>query len=90
MVPEFEDVGRHEGRVSGERPFRVLLDVPRDSFRQTRKAHGIEPQTAQIDTMAAEFPAQTNYLYGTYHAEATDVEPSWRKKVILCSERFWW
>ena len=44
---------------------------------------GIAPELAQIDTMAAEFPAETNYLYATYHATATDVAPSWRKKVLV-------
>ncbi len=33
--------------------------------------------------MAAEFPAETNYLYTSYHATATDVAPSWRKKIMV-------
>ncbi len=33
--------------------------------------------------MAAEFPAETNYLYSSYHATATDVAPSWRKKIMV-------
>src|SRR6185369_15880843 len=48
-----------------------------------RKRHGIQPHVAQIDTMAAEFPAETNYLYSSYHATATDVAPSWRKKIMV-------
>ena len=34
------------------------------------------PHLAQIDTLAAEFPADTNYLYSTYHADASDATPS--------------
>ena len=33
--------------------------------------------------MAAEFPADTNYLYTSYHAHHSDVSPSWRKKVLV-------
>ena len=50
-----------------------LAGAPRRTVRAARKAHGIEPHFAQIDTMAAEFPADTNYLYATYHASASDV-----------------
>src|SRR5262249_51693950 len=40
-------------------------------------------RVAQIDTLAAEYPAETNYLYLTYHADHDDVAPSWRKKVLI-------
>jgi len=42
--------------------------------RAKRKDAGIVPYTKQIDTLAAEFPAETNYLYMTYHGSANDVE----------------
>ena len=35
--------------------------------RQWRKELGIEPVVNQIDTLAAEYPAKTNYLYLTYN-----------------------
>jgi carbamoyl-phosphate synthase large subunit len=54
-----------------------------ESVRAARKAHGIESRFAQIDTMAGEFPADTNYLYSTYHADAFDVARSPRKKVLI-------
>jgi len=41
--------------------------------RASRKAQGIVPVVKQIDTLAAEFPAQTNYLYTTYQGEEDDV-----------------
>ncbi|KAJ2612883.1 Carbamoyl-phosphate synthase [Coemansia sp. RSA 1804] len=41
--------------------------------RNTRSAYGISPFVKQIDTVAAEFPAFTNYLYLTYNASEHDV-----------------
>lgn len=42
--------------------------------RAVRKAFGIVPFVKKIDTLAAEFPANTNYLYTTYNATSSDVE----------------
>ena len=42
--------------------------------RQFRKEHGIVPVVKQIDTLAAEYPAQTNYLYLTYSGTENDVQ----------------
>lgn len=47
---------------------RHLLEV-----RKFRKGKGIIPVVKQIDTLAAEYPAQTNYLYLTYNGTANDV-----------------
>lgn len=41
--------------------------------RAARKAFGIVPFVKKIDTLAAEFPADTNYLYTTYNATSSDV-----------------
>jgi carbamoyl-phosphate synthase large subunit len=60
-----------------------LMGKPRVEIRDLRKRYGLQPHVAQIDTMAAEFPAETNYLYSSYHATATDVSPSWRKKIMV-------
>ncbi len=42
-------------------------------IRQKRKKMGITPYVKQIDTLAGEFPAQTNYLYMTYNASEHDI-----------------
>merc|ERR1719160_1694467 len=42
-------------------------------IRHLRKKAGINPVVKQIDTLAAEFPAETNYLYLTYSGEEHDV-----------------
>ena len=60
-----------------------LTNSPAGTVRQARKGYGIEPHLVQIDTMAAEFPADTNYLYTTYHATSADVSPSARKKIMV-------
>lgn len=43
-------------------------------IREYRKSRGIVPYVKQIDTLAAEYPAQTNYLYMTYNASVNDIE----------------
>ena len=43
------------------------------TMRQHRKQRGIIPVVKQIDTLAAEYPAQTNYLYLTYSGTENDV-----------------
>ena len=47
----------------------VVLEV-----RKYRKSRGIVPCVKQIDTLAAEYPAQTNYLYVTYDAVESDIK----------------
>lgn len=42
--------------------------------RALRKSMGITPVVKQIDTLAAEYPAQTNYLYLTYNGSTNDVK----------------
>lgn len=42
--------------------------------RAHRKSLGIVPVVKQIDTLAAEFPAQTNYLYMTYNGQENDLK----------------
>ena len=55
--------------------------------RKKRKQMGILPFVKQIDTLAAEYPAQTNYLYLTYDAVAHDIayENDQRSIVVLGS-----
>lgn len=59
--------------------------------RMLRKRFEVTPVVKQIDTLAAEFPAYTNYLYMTYSGDANDVSaphhdneitPSYRSSVI--------
>ncbi len=51
-----------------------LVDNAARDIRTIRKQHGIVPVVKQIDTLAAEYPAQTNYLYLTYNGRTNDVK----------------
>lgn len=51
-----------------------LVNATEDAVRATRKSLGITPFVKRIDTLAAEYPAHTNYLYTTYNASSHDVE----------------
>ena len=53
-----------------------------DDVRSMRKKHGIVPAVKQIDTLAAEWPAVTNYLYLTYGGNSNDVQISDDEKGI--------
>ena len=47
-----------------------------DEIRDLRKKNGVVPSVKQIDTLAAEWPAVTNYLYLTYGGNSHDIEVS--------------
>ncbi|KAH7883203.1 hypothetical protein F5I97DRAFT_1903029 [Phlebopus sp. FC_14] len=51
-----------------------LVSATEDAVRAHRKSLGITPFVKRIDTLAAEYPAHTNYLYTTYNASEHDVE----------------
>ena len=51
--------------------------------RNRRKSVGIVPVVKQIDTLAAEYPAQTNYLYMTYSGVAHDIQYEYDKRSIV-------
>ncbi|XP_061579722.1 carbamoyl-phosphate synthase [ammonia], mitochondrial isoform X2 [Cololabis saira] len=75
---------------SGTVPRELLLKAKQDGFsdqqvgqilgcseggaRELRHGHRIKPWVKQIDTLAAEYPAMTNYLYCTYHGEEHDLD----------------
>ncbi|EJT49334.1 Carbamoyl-phosphate synthase arginine-specific larg e chain [Trichosporon asahii var. asahii CBS 2479] len=51
-----------------------LLGKKEGDVRALRKQFGVTPFVKRIDTLAAEFPAYTNYLYTSYNATTHDVE----------------
>jgi len=51
--------------------------------RNKRKSYGIVPVVKQIDTLAAEYPAQTNYLYVTYSGVKSDIEFENDKRSVI-------
>lgn len=62
-------IARMVFKHDGDRMNEDLLIV-----REHRKGRGILPVVKQIDTMAAEYPARTNYLYLTYNGNSHDID----------------
>ncbi|CAJ0626211.1 15431_t:CDS:2 [Entrophospora sp. SA101] len=60
-------------------------NVTEDQVRKARKDVGITPFVKRIDTLAAEFPAQTNYLYTTYNASTHDIDFNDHGSMVLGS-----
>ncbi|MFX1427075.1 MAG: carbamoyl-phosphate synthase (glutamine-hydrolyzing) large subunit [Promethearchaeota archaeon] len=69
----------------------TIMNVDTIFIRQMRKKIGIHPYVKRIDTLAAEWPAITNYLYLTYNASEHDVDfeheskSNLRKVIVLGS-----
>ena len=53
------------------------------SVREKRKSLNILPCVKQIDTLAAEYPAKTNYLYFTYNGQADDLDFNDKNEVVI-------
>lgn len=53
------------------------------AIAEKRIGYGIVPAIKQIDTLAGEFDAETNYLYLTYHGEFNDVKPLGKEAVAV-------
>lgn len=60
-----------------------ICDKTEFQIREMRKKFGILPSIFQIDTLAGEVPAKTNYLYLTYHGGHNDVKPIGNKAVLV-------
>ena len=61
----------------------LLTKRSEQEVRERRKALGIVPYAKQIDTLAAEYPAKTNYLYMTYNGSEDDIEPQTQEKQVV-------
>ena len=62
----------------------VCLKTDERAIRKFRKSANIVPAIKQIDTLAAEWPAKTNYLYLTYGGDEDDIEfDSSKSKVMV-------
>ncbi|MBI2484071.1 carbamoyl-phosphate synthase (glutamine-hydrolyzing) large subunit [Candidatus Uhrbacteria bacterium] len=56
---------------------------PEAAIRKIRIRWGITPFIKQIDTLAGEFPARTNYLYCTYSGTNNDIETSGKQPIVV-------
>ncbi len=60
-----------------------LVNSDEMTVRNYRKSVNVIPVVKQIDTMAAEFPAQTNYLYLTYHGVEDDIQLGEKDQIVV-------
>lgn len=72
VLPDFFIEAKQFG--FSDKQISILLKSTEDEVRKLRKGFGILPKFKQIDTLAAEYPAETNYLYSTYHGDTNDIE----------------
>ncbi|MFC2138593.1 carbamoyl-phosphate synthase (glutamine-hydrolyzing) large subunit, partial [Bacteroidota bacterium] len=82
-----------EAKIMGFSDFqiaRLILDCEPENMekgllevRKFRKENGVTPVVKQIDTLAAEYPAMTNYLYLTYSGNEHDVEFQYDNKSVI-------
>ena len=90
-----------EAKVRGfsDQQIARLTGDTEDGVRERRVELGVRPGINQIDTLAAEYPAQTNYLYLTYSGVSDDVDTPVDNSVLLlgsgayrigCSVEFDW
>ncbi|MBN1159429.1 MAG: carbamoyl-phosphate synthase (glutamine-hydrolyzing) large subunit [Bacteroidales bacterium] len=80
-------------KVSGFSDFQIARCIFKDAvtnmheamlkIREYRKKLSIVPSVKQIDTLAAEYPALTNYLYLTYSGSAHDIEYNDNNKSVI-------
>jgi len=81
LMLEAKKVGYSDQQIAGI----IKNGSNEESVRSKRIGFGIEPVIKQVDTLAAEYPAATNYLYMTYHGDENDVEPSGGGVAVLGS-----
>ena len=100
LHPTLESLSRDlllEAKQAGFSDFQIARSVLKSGtnameeallqVREYRKLLGVLPYVKQIDTLAAEYPAQTNYLYLTYHGDTHDIpfEKDNRSVIVLGS-----
>jgi len=77
LVYEAKKKGFSDPQIAG------LLNTDELSVRNFRKKLGIIPCVKQIDTLAGEFPAKTNYLYLTYNGKKDDISFKTQNQIIV-------
>ncbi len=83
-LEEFPDEKLKKAKILGFSDFQIARHIYHSEsasmaekgleVRNWRKSRNILPSVKQIDTLAAEYPAQTNYLYLTYSGEEHDID----------------
>jgi carbamoyl-phosphate synthase large subunit len=77
LVSDAKRAGFSDLQIAG------LINSDEFQVRRQREELGIVPYVKQIDTLAAEYPARTNYLYLTYNGDEDDIVPDKTNSVIV-------
>ncbi|TRM88414.1 carbamoyl phosphate synthase large subunit, partial [Sulfolobus sp. E3] len=92
---EFYESLKKEGKINNEtikfakklgfndEQLALALRLPVEEIRKLREEHKIFPVVKQIDTLAGEWPAVTNYMYLTYNGLQDDIEFSSGNKLLI-------
>jgi carbamoyl-phosphate synthase large subunit len=83
--PRFKELLAEAKRMGfSDEQIAALTGLDPDQVREMREEVGVKPVVKQVDTLAAEWPARTAYLYTTYNgAEHDDVERSGRPRLLV-------
>ena len=82
--PSAPDMIRYAKRLGfSDQQIAICAGTDEFTVRDYRAKNSISPVVKQIDTLAAEWPARTNYLYMTYGGEDDEIEFQLRKKIIV-------
>jgi len=82
--PGFEDTLSKAKKLGfSDAAISKLMKASAGKIRSLRKHYDIVPVVKQIDTLAAEYPAKTNYLYMTYNGTTDDLDFSEKGEVIV-------
>ena len=63
----------------------IISNSNEKQIRNLRKQYKVQPFVKQIDTLSAEYPAVSNYLYLTYNASSHDITPCENSVIVLGS-----
>jgi carbamoyl-phosphate synthase large subunit len=77
LLKEAKQKGFSDGQIA------MLIGSNELAVRKRRKKLGVVPCVKQIDTLAAEYPAKTNYLYLTYNGYEDDLDFKEKKQVVV-------
>lgn len=82
--PDFRNVLEESKKLGfSDRQIAELMGTSPERIRNVRKYNGILPVVKQIDTLAAEYPAKTNYLYMTYNGTHDDIDFSEKGEALV-------
>ncbi len=81
LTPELLRTAKQSG--FSDKSLGILTGTSEKAIRSKRLKLNIKPVVKQIDTLAGEFAAETNYLYMTYHGTENDIKPTTGSSAII-------